>query len=379
MCLSTNGDTNANNVKPLTSNTTNQSSNSRSMKNNSNNGLEKSKRSEHKSKENGNKDMYDIYRLHQTNDINKESKVDTDKKERGKLQTVGGVFGEIIAVIVSEVVKMFGNMVSDVAREVTAHGFVSAAPVLSTKPPLVTGLPTKQPAPAFTFAVWDENGFICILAKFEASFTVTYDIKGNTQPLNDRIPVDAISKGRCDYLLDEKPVLDVTWIGGFTFRMIFEKVGDKNWGINSIDLVYNTADSLFKGSIKGGKKVARSKEGSLGMFSTPLGKSYLCPSPPVINLYESKTDKQTVVVRLANVELQAFQIEKGKFAPVSRCSSVGFGSGVQAPIYTLTLEQDDSVPVVVGSITIMVSILVVVGYAVYRSWFTSRVDYDTMG
>ena len=65
----------------------------------------------------------------------------------------------------------------------------------------------------------------------------------------------------------------------------------------------------------GGKKVARSVEGSLGMFTTPLGKSYMCPSPPVINLFESKSGKQTVVVRLANIQIQAFQIEKGKFAP----------------------------------------------------------------
>jgi hypothetical protein len=51
------------------------------------------------------------------------------------------------------------------------------------------------------------------------------------------------------------------------------------------------------------------------MFTTPLGKSYLCPSPSVINLFESKSGRQSVVLRLANIQLQAFQIEKGKFAP----------------------------------------------------------------
>lgn len=66
--------------------------------------------------------------------------------------------------------------------------------------------------------------------------------------------------------------------------------------------------------ITGGKKVVRSSEGSLGMFTTLLGKSYLCPSPPVINLYDSKSG-QTVFLRLTNIQLQAFQIEKGKFAP----------------------------------------------------------------
>lgn len=132
----------------------------------------------------------------------------------------------------------------------------------------------------------------------------------------EKIPIDAKSKGRCDYLLDEKPVLDVSWIGGFTLRIIFEKVDDgEKWGVNSIDLLYNTADSLFRGSLQGGKKVARTKEGSLAMFTTVMGKSYFCPSPPIINLYESKTGKPSVVVRLTNVHLQAFQIVEGNFAP----------------------------------------------------------------
>lgn len=132
------------------------------------------------------------------------------------------------------------------------------------------------------------------------------------------------------------------------------------------------------------------------MFTTVMGKSYFCPSPPIINLYESKTGQPSVVVRLTNVHLQAFQIEKGKFAPsnknsitilkficqffhliVSRCSQVSFGSGVAAPLY-ISLEQDDSVPVVVGTLTVIVSILVIVGYAVYKSWVFKPVDYDTM-
>jgi len=105
------------------------SSNGRSMRDNT----EKSLRSDDKNRESLRKEkdmhqMYDILRLHHSVDHDfKETKTSTDveKKDKGKLQTVGGVVGEIIAVIVSEVVKLFGNMVSDVAREVTAHGFVS--------------------------------------------------------------------------------------------------------------------------------------------------------------------------------------------------------------------------------------------------------------
>lgn len=239
-------------------------------------------------------------------------------------------------------------------------------------------LANKQAAPKFSYVVWDEQGMVCILAKFEATLTITFYTPSGAHQLIEKIPIDAKAKGRCDYLLDEKPVLDVSWIGGFTFRIIFEKVNDgEKWGVNSIDLLYNTADSLFRGSVQGGKKVARTKEGSLGMFTTMMGKSYFCPSPPIINLYESKTGKPSVVVRLTNVHLQAFQIEMGKFAPISRCSQVSFGSGVAAPLY-VSLEQDDSVPVVVGTLTVIVSILVIVGYAVYKSWVFKPVDYDTM-
>ncbi|KAJ6215289.1 hypothetical protein RDWZM_010651 [Blomia tropicalis] len=240
-------------------------------------------------------------------------------------------------------------------------------------------LANKQPIPKHTYAVWDESGMVCILAKFEAHLTITYDTRNGPQQLTERIPIDGTkAKGRCDYLLDEKPVLDVSWIGGFTLRIIFEKkIGDSKWGVNSMDLVYNTADSLFRGSINGGKKVARSEGRTMAMFTTPMDKSYLCPTPPVINLYESKSGKPSVVVRFSNVHFQAFQIELGKFSPASRCSQVSFGSGVAAPLY-VSFEQDDSVPVVVGTLTVIVSILVIVGYAVYKSWVFKQVDYDNM-
>ncbi|KAF7495808.1 Lysosome-associated membrane glycoprotein 5 [Sarcoptes scabiei] len=239
-------------------------------------------------------------------------------------------------------------------------------------------LANKQAAPKFSYVVWDEQGMVCILAKFEATLTITFYTASGAHQLIEKLPFDAKAKGRCDYLLDEKPVLDISWIGGFTFRIIFEKIIDEEkWTVNSIDLLYNTADSLFRGSLQGGKKVARTKEGSLEMFTTAMGKSYFCPSPPIINLYESKTGKPSVVVRLTNVHLQAFQIDKGRFAPISRCSQVSFGSGVAAPLY-ISLEQDDSVPVVVGTLTVIVSILVIVGYAVYKSWVFKPVDYDNM-
>lgn len=82
----------------------------------------------------------------------------------------------------------------------------------------------KEQPPPFHFAVWDENGKICILAKFDASFTITYDTKYGKQQMIDRLVPDATISGRCESFLDEDPVMDVKWRGGFTFRLIFRKV-----------------------------------------------------------------------------------------------------------------------------------------------------------
>lgn len=85
--------------------------------------------------------------------------------------------------------------------------------------------PKRENKPPFHYAVWDESGSICILAKFDASFTVTYNTRYGKQQMIDRLDPDATVDGRCESFLDEKPVLDLKWRGGFTFRVIFKKVG----------------------------------------------------------------------------------------------------------------------------------------------------------
>lgn len=42
-------------------------------------------------------------------------------------------------------------------------------------------LANKQPTPKYTYAVWDEGGMVCILAKFEAHLTITYDTRNGPQ------------------------------------------------------------------------------------------------------------------------------------------------------------------------------------------------------
>lgn len=51
----------------------------------------------------------------------------------------------------------------------------SAAP--ASPIPLLESANVKERPPPFVNALWDENGKVCILAKIEASFTITYDTK----------------------------------------------------------------------------------------------------------------------------------------------------------------------------------------------------------
>lgn len=56
---------------------------------------------------------------------------------------------------------------------------------------------------------------------------------------------------------------------------------------------------------------------------------------------------------------------------------VGFASGLSAP-FGMQPGESDGVQMVVVTITILCSILTVLGYALYRSWFVKRVDYGVM-
>ncbi|XP_054712967.1 lysosome-associated membrane glycoprotein 5-like [Uloborus diversus] len=229
----------------------------------------------------------------------------------------------------------------------------------------------KDVAPEFTFAVWDRNGKICILAKFTATFVITYDSIGGEQTITVNMPEDAEARGRCG-TFDKGPFLELSW-PGFRLVMTFTEVNPKekieNWELISMELLYNTASALFDGASNVGKKTAHSLEDDL--FSTPYGKSYFCPSPDVIAMYNSKREK-VVLARMKDVRLQVYDVQNAKFSQIQRCSLVRIG-GIPEPF-----GQDETVPIAVGSTLAVVSVLVVIGYALWRNLSTRKTDYDTM-
>lgn len=229
-------------------------------------------------------------------------------------------------------------------------------------------------APEFTFPVWDMERRICILAKFFATFTIVYPSQGGELSVSVNLPDNARSKGKCGSA-KENPVLELSW-SGFRLSMIFIRIPSKdknvpdNWIVSSIELVYNTTMSLFDGAINEGKKTARSED-NLTQFETAVGKSYFCPSPEVIPLYDTKQEK-VATARLQDVRIQPFGVIKGVFSQVQRCSQVRIG-GMPEPF-----AQDETVPIAVGSTLTVLAIIVILGYALHRSMAIQRVDYSTM-
>ena len=80
-----------------------------------------------------------------------------------------------------------------------------------------------------------------------------------------------------------------------------------------MDFVYNTKDSAFTESVNGQEIVTRTKPISLVQFETELGKSYYCPSPDIIPMYSPEGDR-LVILRISNVQLQAYMVKRGKWS-----------------------------------------------------------------
>lgn len=77
-------------------------------------------------------------------------------------------------------------------------------------------------------------------------------------------------------------------------------------------MVFHVIILLYLFCSLAGKKTARNLED--GLFATQYGKSYFCPSPDVINLYNSKKER-VVLARMKDVRLQVYDVHNGKFSP----------------------------------------------------------------
>lgn len=258
--------------------------------------------------------------------------------------------------------------------EPPANGPPAAAAGVAAPAPGTPVVPPKAPIPEFSFGVWNAtDGTVCILAKFQVFFTITYASRGGLQTVTLKMPESAKAKGICA-TEDQEPVLELTW-PVFRFILMFSRVppaGDKgrgSWKVSGMEIQFNTNSPFFPGATNAGKRTARSPE-NMTLFETPMGESYFCPTPKLVTLTDSRGGRK-VAVQFKDLRIQAYEFQ-GTYGPAHRCSQVRM-AGVQDPF-----PQDETVPIAVGSTLAVAAVAVVVGYALYRSVFVRRVDYNTM-
>lgn len=235
-------------------------------------------------------------------------------------------------------------------------------------------VPPRAPIPEFSFGVWSAtDGTVCILAKFQVFFTITYASRGGLQTVTLKMPESAKAKGICA-TEDQEPVLELTW-PVFRFILMFSRVppvndkGRGSWKVSGMEIQFNTNSPFFPGATNAGKRTARSSD-NMTLFETPMGESYFCPTPKLVTLTDSRGGRK-VAVQFKDLRIQAYDFQ-GTYGPAHRCSQVRM-AGVQDPF-----PQDETVPIAVGSTLAVAAVAVVVGYALYRSVFVRRVDYNTM-
>lgn len=232
--------------------------------------------------------------------------------------------------------------------------------------PITTEEP-KEVAPENAYAIWSSKGKICLLAKLHAMFTITYSSNGGEQEIIVDLPPTATVKGKCESTTNT-PLLQLTW-DKFAFAITFSKLTeDDTWFVDSMELSYDTSMHLFDGATHAGKKMARSKE--LNLFETPIDKSYFCPSPEVITLF--RVDKKVVTIRLKDVHIQPYAVQKGRFSTSHRCNQVVIG-GPDEPFV-----QDETIPLAVGCTLAIITLMILVGFSVHRAYTAAKVDYNTM-
>ncbi|XP_028966995.1 lysosome-associated membrane glycoprotein 5 [Galendromus occidentalis] len=225
-------------------------------------------------------------------------------------------------------------------------------------------------APEHSLAVWNSDGTICILARFQATFEIPYATASGKKYASIKMPPnrELATRGVCP-TESREPLFEVQW-PLFKFIMHFARIhSPSSWYVNKIEVQYNTNSPLFPGALNPGRRYASATQ-NISLFKTPMGQSYGCPLyPPLVLTHQNSSSE--IRVKLRDIRLQAYQLT-GNYGPLSRCQQVAMAHTLDPYNY------DRTVPVAVGSTLAGVSLATIVGYALYRSMFATKVDYGNI-
>ncbi|XP_046463594.1 uncharacterized protein LOC124209592 [Daphnia pulex] len=260
--------------------------------------------------------------------------------------------------------------------------------------PVIDGATGLRPADLpEILAAPDAKGEICTLASLGVTVVVWPEGDESRQVRIDFSKLVAtVSTVQNCYAADNnnpsspKPILVITWTTSIDiFQLCFYIFkDDKNWTVNQIIFAFNTSLFPLDTGEKSELLMFGSEANALNELQAPLGRSYRCyadkqfPLLPLgsgavvagrINNNNSNiqpaSDNATLIFK--NFQLQPF-IDNQKV----------FGEEVLCREDRHRRRRNSSVTIAVGSSLVVVSVVTVMGYAIFRYVKIKAVGYDTM-
>uniref|UniRef100_T1IQN9 Lysosome-associated membrane glycoprotein 5 n=1 Tax=Strigamia maritima TaxID=126957 RepID=T1IQN9_STRMM len=212
----------------------------------------------------------------------------------------------------------------------------------------------------------DNEYKICLALQFEGGFAIFYPDKHGKE-----LKTDPSTSGGFDYdgtceIEKETHCITLQWLG-YNFTLIVNKtISGDAWQLKSMELKFNP-QNVFEAPDEPSLATLSANTETLQMFTAPLDQSLSCiPSKPII-LY-TNDDTPAAFVAIHQMRLQAFDVGH-EFESDSPCIE---------PVAKKESYQSDTAPIAVGSTLAVLTLGVIVGYAIYRSLVNKKVDYGNI-
>lgn len=266
----------------------------------------------------------------------------------------------------------------------------AAADISTTLPPnfvpVIDGAVTVRPADLpEILSVPDAKGEICTLASLEATIVI-WPEGDESRKVQIKMPDRDVNVSTVQNCFNNpsssvKPLLVVTWSSSFQLCFYISK-DENQWSLDQIVFAFNTSEVPL-GIVKSELRTFGSEANALSDLKAPLGSFYRCFSPKPISLLpldgdsvvlgqnKSQNIQDKATLSLSNFELQPFLGDLKEFGEEVVCREDVITKRHRR-------RRDSSVTIAVGSSLAVISVVTVMGYAIFRYVKIKAVGYDTM-
>ncbi|XP_078001154.1 lysosome-associated membrane glycoprotein 5-like [Glandiceps talaboti] len=252
---------------------------------------------------------------------------------------------------------------------------IATEPIVSTNsiPATTSGIVVPS---IVNFTLEDKDGKPCLKAIFSAIFKIGYysgsEEESELKEARLALPQAAKVDGECDDIYSPA-TLKLQWFGKYTLKMTFDtnQVNGSDsdetgsWCAKSIHFTYDSSDEkYFIDAVNPGSKSVKTLE-DVTLFDTPLKSAYICQTQDNIAM-QSDDEENKVILSIADLQLQPYDIENGQFGEGSLCEA---DKEKQRRI-------DSTVPIAVGAALGCLILLVIIVYAIGRQFGALGTGYS---